>query len=326
MPKFASIKHIKLKLSREVKTGILAIGTILLFIFGYSYLQGTNLLEKHRTFFVKYSNVEGLAKSAPVTINGLVVGKVTSIEFEDNKGGLLVEFTVENDFVFSDKSLVLIYSSGIIGGKSLGVYPDYSGAPVKSGDTLPGQVEKGMLDMVTSRLGPLEDKVNTTLATLDTLLLAFTEVLNPRTRVNLEETLATLNTTTKYFKSISKNMDELLDGNKEKLSSTITNLDITTKNFAKLSDSLAQINTGEMVRQMEEVTFKLNSIVTSIDNGEGSIGKLLKDEKMYDNLEGASKQLEELLKDMKLNPKRYVHFSLFGKRDKGFEEPEDPNK
>jgi phospholipid/cholesterol/gamma-HCH transport system substrate-binding protein len=121
-------------------------------------------------------------------------------------------------------------------------------------------------------------------------------------------------------------MDELLDANKEKLSSTITNLDITTKNFAKLSDSLAQINTGQIVRQMEEVISRLNAIVTSIDNGEGSIGKLLKDEKMYDNLEGASKQLEELLKDMKLNPKRYVHFSLFGKRDKGFEEPEDPNK
>lgn len=315
-----------MKLSREVKTGILAICAILLFIFGYSYLQGTNLLEKNRTFFVKYSNVEGLAKSAPVTINGFVVGKVTNIDFEDKNGGLVVEFNIENDFDFSNKSLVRIYSSGLIGGKSLGVFPDYSGAPVKSGDTLPGEVEKGMLDAVTSRLGPLEEKVNTTLSTLDTLLLSFNQVLNPRTQQNLEETLATLNTTTKYFRSISKNMDNLLEGNKEKLSSTITNLDVTSKNFAKLSDSLAQINTGEMVREMEEVTQKLNAIVTSIDNGEGSVGKLLKDEKMYDNLEGASRQLEELLQDMKLNPKRYVHFSLFGKRNKEYEEPEDPNK
>jgi len=315
-----------LKLSREVKTGILAICAILLFIFGYSYLQGTNLLEKNRTFFVKYSNVEGLAKSAPVTINGFVVGKVTNIDFEDKNGGLVVEFNIENDFDFSNKSLVRIYSSGLIGGKSLGVFPDYRGAPVKSGDTLPGEVEKGMLDAVTSRLGPLEEKVNTTLSTLDTLLLSFNQVLNPRTQENLEETLATLNTTTKYFRSISKNMDNLLEGNKEKLSSTIANLDVTSKNFAKLSDSLAQINTGEMVREMEEVTQKLNAIVTSIDNGEGSVGKLLKDEKMYDNLEGASRQLEELLQDMKLNPKRYVHFSLFGKRNKEYEEPEDPNK
>ncbi len=315
-----------MKLSKEVKTGILAICAILLFIFGYSYLQGTNLLEKNRTFFVKYDNVEGLAKSAPVTISGLVVGKVTNIDFEDKKGGLVVEFTVENDFDFSNKSLVRIYSSGLIGGKSLGVFPDYSGEAVKNGDTLPGEIEAGMLDAVTSRLKPLEAKVNTTLTSLDSLLHSFNEVLNPRTQANLEETLATLNTTTKYFRSISKNMDELLDGNKEKLSATMTNLDVTTKNFAKLSDSLAQISPGEMIREMEEMTKKLNAIVTSIDNGEGSVGKLLKDEKMYDNLEGASKQLEELLEDMKLHPKRYVHFSLFGKRDKGYEEPEDPNK
>lgn len=315
-----------MRISREVKTGILAICAILLVIFGYSYLQGTNLLKENRTFFVKYNNVEGLAKSAPVTINGLVVGKVVDIDFENKQGGLVVEFTVENDFDFSDNSLVRIYSSGLIGGKSLGVFPDYSGSPVKSGDTLPGEIEQGMLDAVTARLGPLEQKVNTTLSTLDTLLLSFNQVLNPRTQANLEETLATLNTTTKYFRSISKNMDELLDGNKAQISATITNLNATSKNFEKLSDSLAQINAGEMIKEMEAVTQKLNSIVTSIDNGEGSVGKLLKDEKMYDNLEGASRQLEELLEDMKLHPKRYVHFSLFGKRDKGYKEPEDPNK
>lgn len=316
-----------MKLSREVKTGILAICAILLFIFGYSYLQGTNLFTEERTFFAKYDNVEGLSKAAPVTINGLVVGKVVDIFFEDDNGGLLVEFLVENDFDFSDKSVARIYSSGFIGGKSLGIFPDYSGVSVKSGDTLIGDIEVGMIDSVTAKLVPLQDEVTATLKSLDTLLLSFNQVLNPRTQANIEETLATLNTTTKNFRSISKNMDELLDGNKERLTATMSNLDVTSKNFAKLSDSLAQINTGEMIREMEQVTQKLNAIVTSIDNGEGSVGKLLKDEKMYDNLEGASKQLEELLQDMKLNPKRYVHFSLFGKRDKkGYQEPEDPNK
>ncbi|EDM43081.1 hypothetical protein SCB49_12689 [unidentified eubacterium SCB49] len=315
-----------MKISREVKTGILAIGAILLFIFGYSYLQGTNLLEENRTFFVKYDNVEGLAKSAPVTINGFVVGKVTDIDFEDTSGRLVVEFNVENDFDFSDKSVVRIYSANIMGGKSLGIFPDYSGSSVKSGDTLSGQIEKGMLDAVTDKLGPLEEKVNTTLSTLDTLLMSFTQVLNPRTQKNLEETLANLNKTSKNFIGISGNLNQLLDGNQEKLNATFTNLDVTTKNFAKISDSLAQINTGEMVREMEETISKLNAIMTSIDNGEGSVGKLLKDDKMYDNLEGASKQLEELLQDMKLNPKRYVHFSLFGKKDKGYTNPEESNQ
>lgn len=315
-----------MKLSREVKTGILAIGTILLFIFGYSYLKGSNLLSKERTFFAKYNNVEGLSKSSPVTINGLLVGKVLNIEFEGDTGGLLVEFTVENDFKFSNNSVARIYSSSPIGGKSLAVIPEYSGTQAKSGDTLVGQIALGAIESITAKLGPLEEKVNTTLSNLDTLLVSFTEVLSPRNQANLEEMLTTLNTTTKNFRSISKNMDELLDVNKEKLSATMNNFDIASKNFATLSDSLAQINTGEMARDMEELTKKLKAIVTSIDNGEGSLGKLLKDEKMYDNLEGASKQLEELLEDMKLHPKRYVHFSLFGKRDKGYVEPEDTNK
>ena len=118
----------------------------------------------------------------------------------------------------------------------------------------------------------------------------------------------------------------LLGDNQEKLNRTFDNLDVTSQNFARLSDSLAQIDTGKMVAQIEDATKNLNAIMAGIENGEGSIGKLLKDEAMYENLEGASRQLEELLQDLKLNPKRYVHFSLFGKRDKGYKEPEDPNK
>ncbi|WP_339696419.1 MlaD family protein [uncultured Marixanthomonas sp.] len=316
-----------MRLSREVKTGILAIGAILLFIFGYSYLKGSNLLENHRTFYVMYDNVEGLSKSAPVTINGLKVGKIQNIGFENQAGGLIVEFTVENDFDFSRNSLVRIYSSGLIGGKSLGIYPEYDPNNLaKSGDTLSGEVEKGMLDAVTERLGPLEEKVNGTLSTLDTLLLSFTAIVDEDTQNNLKQAIASLKDASASFKGISANVDGLLSKNKEKLNNTFNNLDVTAENFATLSDSLAQIETGQMVRDLETVTSKLNTLVTRVENGEGSVGKLLKDDKLYNNLEGASRQLEQLLQDMKLNPKRYVHFSLFGKRAKEYNEPEDPNK
>ena len=145
-----------MKLTREVKTGILAIGAILLFIFGYSYLKGTNLLEKNRTFFVKYQNVEGLAKGAPVTINGFGVGKVQNIKFADKTGGLIVELTIEEDFDFSKNSVVRIYSSGLIGGKSIGIFPKYDvNNMAVSGDTLKGEIEDGMLTAVSKALGPL---------------------------------------------------------------------------------------------------------------------------------------------------------------------------
>lgn len=322
-----------MKLSREVKTGILAIGAILLFIFGYSYLKGTNLLENNRTFYVKYKNVEGLSKSAPVTINGLGVGKVTNIDFANSQGNLVVTFTVEKDFDFSKNSLVRIYSSGLIGGKSLGIFPVYEGPLAKSGDTLSGEVEKGMLDAVGERLGPLQEKVNNTLAVVDTLLLSVNDIIDEDTRDNLKKAIANLSKASNDFEGItsglsgvSQKVNVLLDDNDEKLNRTFTNLDVTASNFAKLSDSLAQIETGQMVRDLEEVTSKLNAIVSNVENGEGSIGKLLKDEQLYENLEGASRQLEQLLQDMKLNPKRYVHFSLFGKRPKEYDPPQDPEQ
>ena len=118
-------------------------------------------------------------------------------------------------------------------------------------------------------------------------------------------------------------MNSLLADNKDKLSNTFTNLDTTTENFAKFSDSLAQIETGKMMKDLQATIGKFNEITQKIDNGEGSVGKLLNDEKLYDNLAGASKQLEQLLEDMKLNPKRYVHFSLFGKRPKPYEPSKD---
>ncbi|MGB0949547.1 MAG: MlaD family protein [Marinirhabdus sp.] len=269
--------------------------------------------------------MEGLAKSAPVTINGLNVGKVTNIDFANQAGGLVVEFTVENDFDFSKKSLVRIYSSGLIGGKSLGIFPDYSeGMLAQSGDTLVGEIEKGMLDAVTARLGPLENKVNTTLATIDTLMQGIIKVIDDDTRMDLQKTIYNLSRLTETLNSVTKKTDALLGENNQKLNRTFTNLDITTANFARLSDSLSKIETGKMVTNIESVTAQLNDIVSRLDGGEGTLGKMLNDDQIYLNLEGASQQLEELIQDLKLNPKRYVHFSLFGKRDKGYAPPEDP--
>jgi phospholipid/cholesterol/gamma-HCH transport system substrate-binding protein len=316
-----------LKLSREVKTGILAIGAILLLIFGYSFLEGTNLLQKNREFFVKYQNVEGLAEAAPVTINGLTVGKVQDISFANNKGALVVKFSITKDFDFSKNSVVRIYSAGLIGGKSLGIFPEYDVNDIaKSGDTLQGDVEDGMLTAVSKALGPLEKKVNNTLNTVDTLLLSVNAIVDEDTRKNLQEAIENLNKTLNSFSGVSENLNHILANNTSKLDNTFTNLDTTAENFAKLSDSLAQLQTGKLVTDLQDVVDKMNKIVVGVDNGEGSIGKLLKDDKLYNNLEGASRQLEQLLQDVKLNPKRYVNISIFGKKQKEYVKPDNPDQ
>ena len=314
-----------MKRSKEVKTAVLALGTILLFIFGYSFLKGTNILDKDNTFFVTYDNVEGLAKASPVTINGLLVGKVKDITFLNNQGKLLVSFSItESDFEFSKNSLVRIYSSGLLGGKSLGLYPEYDPENrAVSGDTLVGSVEDDMLVAVTKALGPLEDKVNNTLVTLDVLLHSITDILDPKTRANLQNSIANLNTTMESLNDASSSLNGLLKENKGSLNNTFANLENMTTNFNSLSDSLSKLETGKLFSELQNVVTRFDTISSALENGEGSMGKLLTDEQLYENLKGASKQLEELLEDVKLNPKRYLHISVFGKNNKPYEKPDN---
>lgn len=313
-----------MKLSREVKTGILALVAILTFVLGYNYLKGSDLFNPGRTFYAKYDHVGGLAPSAPVSINGLDVGSVTAINF-DNKGGLIVTFSVNNDLKFSKKSVAKIFSGGLIGGRSLAVIPDYSSNDfAKSGDTLVSEVEKEIMDAVSDRLIPIEEKVNHTLTELDTLLVSINSVLNEQTKENLRQTISNLNATTSSFKSTASELNTLMANNSDRLDRTFGNLDKTAANFASLSDSLAQVEISGIVNDLKDTTEKFNAIIASIEAGDGSVGKLLKDDQLYNNLSGASLQLEQLLEDMKLNPKRYVHFSLFGRRAKEYK-PEDNN-
>ena len=317
-----------MKLSREVKTGIFAIVSILLFILGYNYLKGSELFNKTAVYYVKYNNVGGLAPAAPVTVNGMKVGKVKDIYLASNKGGeVIVEFIIEKDFQFSKTSLVKIYSSSFIGGNNLGIIPDYTSKEMaQPNDTLKGQVDAGMVDGILEKFDPLEKSILSTLSKLDTVLSDLHQVMDDNTKTNLRESIARLNSTMASFNGAASNMNSLLATNKDKLSNTFTNLDKTTENFAKFSDSLAQMETGKMMEDLQGTIAKFNAIAAQIENGEGSVGMLLKDEKLYNNLEGASKQLEQLLQDMKLNPKRYVHFSLFGKRAKEYNPPNDPEQ
>ena len=313
-----------MKLSRELKTGILAVVFLVLAFFGLNYLKGSNLLDNERVFYAKYPHVGGLAVSAPVSINGLDVGKVLDIQLQGQRGELLVKFSVSTDFKFSNKSVAKIFSGDLIGGRSLAILPDFGEAPpAKSGDTLVGELEKGMLESVSDRLLPIEQKVNFTLEQLDSILIGFNNVIDADGQQALKETLQKLNSTAGSFRSASAELSDMLSDNREKLDRTFTNLDKTAENAAALSDSLSKLEINKMVSSLQATIDNVNDIMLAIENGEGSVGKLLNDNELYDNLAGASGQLEQLLEDMKLNPKRYVHFSLFGRRAKQYEAPSE---
>lgn len=311
-----------MKITREIKTGIVAVGVIALSIWGYNFMKGLNLFDGPlRTYITEYSNVQGLNTSSVVTINGVDVGKVVNIKFNkspEKRGRLLVEFSVETDFEFSKKSVAKIYSASLMGGKSLAIIPSYEGEIAEPGDFLEGEIESDIFSSVTEKLNPLQAKVENVIVSADSLMVGLNEIIDAKSRANLKSSISNLDETIANFKSVSKSIDKLMIENEKKLGNTLSNAETMTQNFAKLSDSLANANLGLTVKKLETTVTSINKILSSIESGEGSLGKLVKDESMYNNLTNSSKELEELLREMKLHPKRFVHFSLFGKKDKGY--------
>ena len=313
-----------MKYTKEVKTALLAIVAILLFIFGYSFLKGNNWFDSSRTFYAIYNDVEGLSPSSPVTINGLNVGSVTNIGFLDTSGRLLVTFTVENDFPFSENSVAQVYGGGLIGGKSLAIIPEYEhGNMAESGDTLPSAIEEGLLELVNERLTPLQEKIEKAIESTDSLINSFNEVMNPATRRNLKQSIENLNLAVGSFKNSAESVEGILAENSSKLDRTFTNLDETTTNLNTFSDSLVAIDLQKMSRDIESAVASFGEVAEKLNNGDGTAAKLINDPGIYNNLEQATKELEGLLQDIKLNPKRYLHFSVFGKKPRPYSPPKD---
>ena len=311
-----------MKITREIKTAILVIASILLFIWGYSFLKGRDLLTDYKTFYVQYDNVEGLVNSAPVTINGLTVGKVSGIKFLNAAGKIQVSLQIKSDFPFSKSSVASIYEPGLIGGKQIMIIPDFEDKAVAvSGMTLQGNTKPGLTSLVAERLTPLQEKVEKMVVSADALLKNVNSVLDSKTKTNLKSSIANLDATLAEFKVASKSVNEMLAENKGKIKSTIANVDKASANFAKISDSISKANIGKTVKSLEKTLASVDKIMSDVQAGKGTLGKLAKDETMYANLSKSSKELELLLQDFRLNPTRYVNVSLFGKKNKPYKAP-----
>ena len=310
-----------MKLSKEIKSAILVLSGILLFIFIFYYLKGENIFDNTKEISAVYDNVEGLAPSAPVTINGHKIGKVQSIHFtNDLSGKLNVNMRIDSDFEFSKNSKAQLYEAGLIGGKAIAIIPAFDGAPnVESGDVLSSDVKPGLTDLVNQRLTPLQEKMETMMVSADTLLVNLNTLFDSQTKLNLKSSIAELTSTITSFKSTSESLNDLVIDNSSSVGETITNFNKISEDLTHLSSSLAAADFDTIMADLKSTISSFNQLLAAIENGDGSVGKLMKDEAVYNNLEGATKQLEELLEDMKLNPKRYVHFSLFGKKAKQYD-------
>jgi len=311
-----------LKITREIKTAILVIASILLFIWGYSFLKGRDLFVDYKTFYVQYDNVEGLQNSAPVTINGLVVGKVNKINFLNKSGKIQVELQIKSDFPFSKTSIASIYEPGLIGGKQIMITPNFEDQSVaESGATLKGANIPGLTALVAERLTPLQEKVEKMVVSADNLLKNVNSVLDAKTKDHLKSSITNLDATLAEFKVASQNVNVMLAENKGKINNTMTNFDKASGNFAKISDSIAKVNIGATVKKLEKTLASVDKIMADVQAGKGTLGKLAKDDALYTNFTKTSKELELLLQDLRLNPTRYINVSLFGKKNKPYKAP-----
>jgi len=316
-------------MSKEFKIGAISVIIIALFIWGYNFLKGEDLLNpSKREFYIEYSNIQGLKVASPVTINGLEVGRVTKISFDKNpekKGNIIVEIALNTDFEFSKNSIAKIYPASLMGGQNIAIIPSYEGEPAVSGDRLKGVVEEDMISSVTKRLNPLQAKVESIIVRADSLLLGINQVLNEKSRVSIRNTITSLEATVIKMNKLLTNVNKIVDSSAVSVDESLKNTQKITKNFAEISETLADAKLGETIAKVKVTLENVNSLLADMEAGKGTLGKLMKDDTMYINLTNASKEMEELLREMKLHPKRFVHFSLFGKKAKPYQK-EEPKK
>lgn len=311
-----------MKISREIKTAVLVIASILLFIWGYSFLKGKAVFANYKTYYVTYDNVEGLAKSAPVTLNGLAIGKVNDIKIEESTGKLIVELQITTDFPISSTSVATIYEPGLIGGKQIAIEPDFKNKDLAvNGQELKGNLKLSLSASVQEKLVPLQAKLESILNNTDRLLSGVNTILDKKSQENIKTALSELSQTMVELHATSASASSILNDNKSDLKGVITNFKKVATDFAKISDSLNRADLGKTVKNLNKTLAKVDGLMLDLQSGKGTAGKLLKDEALYNNLKATTKEMELLLQDVRLYPTRYINVSVFGKKNKPYVSP-----
>jgi phospholipid/cholesterol/gamma-HCH transport system substrate-binding protein len=320
-----------MKIKREYSIAGIAIAGLLLLYFGINYLRGLDVLTKRNVFHVVYNDVSGVSSASPVFLNGYKVGQVVGTGLiPDGSGRIAVSFQLnERELKLPRDTKVQIYSSDLFSRALklvIGKEPDLA----QAGDTLVGDTELSLTDAVGEQIDPLKRKAEAMLANIDSLLTTMQGLLNDSTIGDIDASFSSIRGTLENLNSTSRRLDALmaaesvtihavlenlrrvtanLDSYHASLSSTLSNLDT-------LSGDLASPRTRQMLADLAETSTKLKGVMTGLEQGEGSLGALLKNDTLYDNLQSASRELDLLLEDLRLNPNRYVQLSLFGKKDK----------
>ncbi len=308
-----------MKFTKEIKVGFLAVLGIMMSVFSYNYLKGINLFDKNRKFIVKYEKVDGLSVSNPVTMNGFKIGKVQKINFNSkNTRELLVDIIIDNDVIFPKTSLAELYETGLIGGKAIAIIPDYKNDSTIAidGDYLKGVIKPGLTELVNQILPQVQLQIEAVMKNAEIVLQNINTLFDDETKKELKSSIEDFSNLTSSLSETSDEISKLIANNSENLTNSLSDFRSASNNIKSITDSLNSDDIKSITINLNSLVNNLNSITTSLKNSEGTAGKLINDKSIYDNLENATNQLNRLIEDIKLNPSRYINFSVFGKKNK----------
>ena len=316
-----------MKISRELKVGLIAVLTIAALYWGFSFLKGSNLFDSSRYFYAVYNQVDGLGPSRPVTINGFKVGQVADIAFmPDQSGRLYVKMSINNDFNIPHDTKARIYSSNLMGEKAISLDLGRSVEYAVSGDTLYGDIELSITEEVNRQVAPLKEKAEKLIGSIDTVMVLASGFLNSDNKQNFTRTFQSIRRSFATLEHSVQVFDTTLSKSQDGLITTLENLSSVTstfkeneaefdkiiKNFGAISDSLSEVELKRTFTTLEQTLQETQAVVQKINNSEGTMGALVNDKEVYENLARSTEQLNLLLLDLKYNPQRYLNFSVFG--------------
>jgi len=285
-------------------------------IFSFNYLKGINLFEKSRTFTVLYENVEGLEPSNPVTINGYKIGKVQKINIiNDGTNKLEIKLLIDKEVEFSKSSKAELYETGLIGGKAIAIIPNYNDSSVAlNGDYLIGTIKPGLTELVNQRLSPLQEKLESAIKNADEVMLTINRVFDNETKNSIQESIRNFKNLSESLNETNKNINSLIIDNSNSIDKSLKNIELTTEKISVITENISEANLKDLINNISSSVADFNSIIAKANNGAGSVSKFLENAAVFDNLENATLELEILINDIKTNPNRYLHFSIFGKK------------
>ena len=315
-----------MKISREIKISVIFLVGIVLVFWGVNFLKAKHIFSPVRTFYSVYEKVDGLVASNPVIINGLKVGQVDDVEFHPNGSGkILVKLSVTSDFPISKNSIAKV-TGDLIGSKSVELILGDSKEFIEDGDTLQAKVQGSLQEEVNVQLLPFKRKVESLMLSLDSALAVIQSVFNENTRNNLTMSFESIKIAIKNIEHMTFAADTLVSSQKTRLASIFANVESITynfkennsklskiiTNFAMLSDTLVKADFAKVITNASNTMAETNAIMEKINSGKGSIGMLINNDSLYNKLDKASEEMGLLIEDIKLNPHRYLNFSVFG--------------